>query len=303
MKQYSYWKSKRHVFHFVMLMVALLALSIIFWVDIMQYMKHIDANGVVDPEYESPTTTVVVIMTFITFIVLIFFIVDLIVYFNVKKRLKKTGNNIEISVKSDDEKVNKALDETKTKFMSAGLVADVNTQTSELDVEYAYKINKLINTKETVPLFLYILYKPLGIGLLALILMCVALNMIFNINNPKDAILPIVISVAASFLIIILFFVFLVVRANNAKKKAVEYTKEIGMRIYADHLEQYNIVTKDNQEAEIRYKVPFLKMKHLETKRAFYCRGYNNGQVVALRLDKSDMPEEALILIKNKLGK
>jgi len=286
-----------------MLMVALLALSIIFWVDIMQYMKHIDANGVVDPEYESPTTTVVVIMTFITFIVLIFFIVDLIVYFNVKKRLKKTGNNIEITVKSDDEKVNKALDETKTKFMSAGLVADVNTQTSELDVEYAYKINKLINTKETVPLFLYILYKPLGIGLLALILMCVALNMIFNINNPKDAILPIVISVAASFLIIILFFVFLVVRANNAKKKAVEYTKEIGMRIYADHLEQYNIVTKDNQEAEIRYKVPFLKMKHLETKRAFYCRGYNNGQVVALRLDKSDMPEEALILIKNKLGK
>jgi hypothetical protein len=286
-----------------MLMVALLALSIVFWVDVTQYMKHIDANGVVDPEYESPTTTVVAIMTFITFIVLIFFIADLIVYFNVKKRLKKTGNNIEISVKSDDEKVNKALDETKTKFMTAGLVADVNTQTSELDVEYAYKINKLINTKETVPLFLYILYKPLGIGLLALILMCVALNMIFNINNPKDAILPIIISVAVSFLIIILFFIFLVVRANNAKKKAVEYTKEIGMRIYADHLEQYNIVTKDNQEAEIRYKVPFLKMKHLETKRAFYCRGYNNGQVVALRLDKSDMPEEALILIKNKLEK
>ena len=133
--------------------------------------------------------------------------------------------------------------------------------------------------------------------------MCVGLNMLFNINNPQEAIIPSIISASAAILFLLLIFVILVVNANANKKKAIQTTKEMGIRIYSDHIEQYNIVTKGDSEAEIRYKVPFLKMKHLETKRAFYFRSYNNGQVVALRLDKSEMPEEAIILIKNKIKK
>ena len=262
-----------------------------------------DENGVIDPAYESPTTVAVVITFLISVLALIFFIVDLIYYFNVKKRIKRnTTNNVEIKVKSDDPKVNSALDDAQAKFMTAGIVADLNKQT-EIDAEYSYKLERVVNNKETFCLFLYTLYKPFGITILAAILMCVGLNMLFNINNPQEAIIPSIISASAAILFLLLIFVILVVNANANKKKALETTKEMGIRIYSDHIEQYNIVTKGDSEAEIRYKVPFLKMKHLETKKAIYCRGYNNGQVVALRLDKSEMPEEAIILIKNKIKK
>ena len=283
-------------------MVAITALNVIFWVDVLDYMKHVDSNGVVDPAYESPTTIAVVITFFITIVALICFITDLIFYFNVKKRMKNKNNNIEISVKSDDQKLNTALDTAQAKFMTAGLVADLNKQT-EIDAEYAYKMELTVKTKETAPLFLYILYKPFGLTLLILLAMCTGLNLLFNMSDLKQAIVPIIISCSVSILFFVGFFIFLVVRANKSKKKAIQTTKEMGFRIYSDHIEQYNILLKDDSEVEIRYKVPFLKMKYLETKRAFYFRGYNNGQVVALRLDKKEMPEEAYILIKAKLNK
>ena len=301
--QYRYWKSKRHVSHFVILMVCITTLIVSFFFDVIDYMRHADANGVVDPDYESPTTIIVVIAFLVTVFVLILFIVDLVYYFNVKSRLKRSSaNNIEISIKTDDEKVNAALNETNAKFLKAGLVADINKQT-EIDAEYAYKLELKVDTKETFPLFLYILYKPLTIGLIAIIVICAGLNLLININNPKDAIIPTIICCSASILFLVFIFLFLVFRANASKKKAILNTKEMGFRIYAEHIEQYNIIEKDGSEAEIRYKVPFFKMKHLETKRAIYCRGLNNGQVVALRLDKSQMPEEALILFKSKLNK
>lgn len=284
-------------------MVSLAAFTILFWIDVFDYMKHMDASGVVDPNYSSPTTVAVVLLFFLTIVIFIFFLTDLIFFFNVKKRLKnRSGNNIEINVKSENKDMNTALDEANAKFVTAGLVADINSQT-EIDAEYAYKLKLEANTKETTALYFYILYKPLGFALIILLLISVGLNLLININHPQDAIIPMVVSLVASIALTVLFFVFLVVRANKGKRKALLNTKEIGMRIYSDHIEQYNIFSKDGSEAEIRYKVPFLKMKYLETKRAIFCRSYNNGQVVALRLDKTQMPEEALILLKAKLKK
>ena len=180
-------------------MVAITALNVIFWVDVLDYMKHVDSNGVIDPAYESPTTIAVVITFLISVLALIFFIVDLIYYFNVKKRMKNKNNNIEISVKSDDQKLNTALDTAQAKFMTAGLVADLNKQT-EIDAEYSYKLKRVVNNKETFCLFFYTLYKPFGITILAAILMCVGLNMLFNINNPQEAIIPSIISASAAIL-------------------------------------------------------------------------------------------------------
>ena len=301
--QYRYWKTKRHVIHFIALMVSLAAFTILFWIDVFDYMKHMDASGNIDPNYQSPTTVAVVILSFLVVVAFIFFLFDLIFYLNVKKRLKKTnGNNIEINVKSEEKEVNKALDDAKAKLVTSGLVADVNAQT-EIDAEYAYKMKLEVNTKETFPLFLYILYKPLTFALIILLTLNVGLNLLINIDNLSDAIIPIIVGTSVSILIIVLFFIVLVARANKGKRKAIFTTNELGIRIYADHLEQYNVIAKDGTEAEIRYKVPFLKMKYLETKKSFYCRSYNNGQVVALRLDKTQMPEEALILLKAKLKK
>lgn len=301
-QEYRYWKRKRQVIHFISLMVSTFLLLTSFFIDVVMYAKHIDANGVVDPEYESPTTIVVAIMFIIFIFALSCFIFDLIFFFNVKSRLrKKSGNNIEINIKNDDKTSNVALDDAERRFTNAGLAADINAQTGDLDIEYSYKITNFPNTKETLPLFLYILYKPFGFSLLLVLLFGAGINLLVSMDNPKGAILPIIISSLVVTLFVILVFFLLVLRANKNKKKSALSTKEIGIRIYPDHLEQYNVIVKDETEAEIRYKVPFSRMKHLETKKAFYCRSYNNGQVVALRLNKDEMPEEALILLKNKI--
>ena len=74
---------------------------------------------------------------------------------------KKYTQNLEkslLQLKSENKDMNTALDEANAKFVTAGLVADINSQT-EIDAEYAYKLKLEANTKETTALYFYILYK------------------------------------------------------------------------------------------------------------------------------------------------
>ena len=185
--------------------------------------------------------------------------------------------------------------------MNAGIVADINSQTTDLDVEYQYKTAPSIKLGETIALLMYVLFAPLLVCVLVIMLFGVGLNLLANINNLQDAVVPIIITLSGCLITFVLFFAIIIIRTNSAKKRSIKTTKETGIRIYSDHLEQYTIVLKDETEAEIRYKVPFFKAKHLETKKGFFIKGKQNGQIVAIRLNKSEMPEEAFVLIKNKL--
>ena len=300
-QQYRYWKTKRHVIHFIALMVSFFLMFNTFVIDCFLAMKHVDENGVLDPNYESPFTIVVIIMVLLFFFTFTMFVCDLIYYFNVKIRSKKSGNNIEIKVKGDNEENNAAVNDAHTKFMNAGIVADINSQTTDLDVEYQYKTAPSIKLGETIALLMYVLFAPLLVCVLVIMLFGVGLNLLANINNLQDAVVPIIITVSGCLIVFVLFFAIIIIRTNSAKKRSIKTTKETGIRIYSDHLEQYTIVLKDETEAEIRYKVPFFKAKHLQTKKGFFIKGKQNGQIVAIRLNKSEMPEEAFVLIKNKL--
>ena len=302
-QQYRYWKTKRHVIHFIVLMVSIFLMFNTFLIDCYLAMGHIDENGVLDPNYESPFTIVVIIMVLLFFFVLTMFVCDLIYYFNVKIRSKKTGNNVEIAVKGDSEQENAAIKDAHAKFMTAGIVADINSQTTELDVEYEFKTQPSIKLGETIALLMYVLFLPLLLCVLVIMLFGIGLNLLVNINDLQGAIVPIIVTVSSALVAFFLFFGIIIFKNNAAKKRAIKTTKETGIRIYKDYVEQYTVVYKDEAEAEIRYKVPFLKAKHLETKKAFFIKAKHNGQIVAIRLNKSEMPEEALILLKNKIKK
>lgn len=284
-------------------MVSIFLLFNAFVIDIALAMGHVDENGVLDPNYQSPMTIVVVVLVLLLIFTLSMFVIDLIYYFSVKRRSKKTGNNVAIKVKGDNEKENTVINDAHAKFMTAGIVADITSQTAELDVEYQYKTNPSTKLSETVALLVYVLFFPLLLSILAIMLLGIGLNLLVNLNNLQDAVVPIIITVSASIGAFFLFFGIVIFRNNAAKKRAIKTTKECGIRIYSDYVEQYVVVYKGETEAEIDYKVPFLKSKHLETKKALFIKGKNNGQVVAIRLNKSEMSEEALILIKSKLQK
>ena len=302
-QQYNYWKRKRHVIVFILTVTLLTAFIVFLVLGAVDTLKHDEAFASYDPDYETPYILPTGVCFILSFFMLIYFFTDLFYFFRMRRRLRQTiGNNVEIKPLNSDAAMSYSAD---NKLLSSGVIADVNkSEVEEETAEYAYKVEIDEAYKDTGALIVYMATKPFILSCLMILVVIAMLWLLVNMGDLLGGLSNLISLAVISFLIFLIGYILLFIISAATKKKRKKFTKEVGYRIYADHLEQYLIQDKKGSLVEIRHKIFFnTKMKHKETKKHLFFKELNNGQMLALMLTKRIMPEEAMTLIKGKIEK
>ena len=302
-QSYNYWKTKRHVIAFASVVTCNLLFLIFIFLGAWDILRHEQAIGTADPEFVSDFILPAALFFVFSFFTDIWFAVDMSFFINVRRRMrKKSGNNVEIrTIDNNNNDASKAMEK---RFLNNGIIADVNNNeaSNELDIEYAYQIDVASAFKEPFTLVFYLTWRLFLFAFLIGNALCIAMWALINFGQWENAIGFLITSIIVSLLFIGLCYLVMFITVMRAKKRNMKETKEVGFRIFADHIEQYSITEKNGALAEIRHKVAFKPgMKYFETEKHFFFREMKNGQIVGIMLRKSDMPEEAKVLLEKKI--
>ena len=298
-----YFKSKGHKFCFISFFVTLFISNALFIASIIAAFNS-KTDSLQDDPVANGIMIALVAAILITIFFFIIFTVDLIMFFIAKGRAKK-NKGAPIYIETNKEQSKEQQEETVSSAIG-NLSVHLNEKSdNSLDVEYEFKEKHNPTFKKTLLLQGY----TSASGLLFIwVLGTVVIFIVGLLTNMKNLLIGVIAAAIMSGALLIFFtllFFLIVLVLNNHQKKLKPI--DLGTRIYPDYLESYTVLNQDlnNQHLDmtISTKAPFDKLKYFETKEYLFCKAIVNKQLVAFTFDKKDVPEEAIILIKNKIKK
>lgn len=288
-----YWKSKRHIFCFFLLIIPIV-LAIVFFIASMAATVASSHKDIKEDPVVTTLISIFVVFILSNILTLPIFIIDLVSFFVAKHRAKTTKeNNVEVVLK-DSPVVFKDKDTTLRTAIGDGIVADVKTQEEDSIVP---EIDSKIEFKPPSYkiAFLQMLYGGWNLFLIIIILGIVligGLEVLFNLKDLTKAILPtaiFAICFIAFFALLIVLFPLIAV-----KKRKNFHPEASGVRIYGDTLECYMDINQEldgqNINAKFRTKFNFSKAKHKETKNLIMMKQTINKQLFVFIITKDEDP-------------
>lgn len=299
-----YWKHPLHIIIFILFVASIALVGVFIFASII---GAIISGVPVDPDTPDPFFDACFMGAAISFVVWLFsipvFVTDLIIYLVNKKRFKsKTPSNIEMSLNTDS--VVKAVESQKKVMTDGGAIVDIKKEGEEGPTPLkSFPINESPSAKSfKASLFLltFMLGKTILLILIVGLALIAGLELLFNLNNPINAVIPMIILSCITLVLVVGIFFLLASGIHNNRKNTK--ASDMCINIYEDYFEQYYKfeTIREGLRGEFRYKFQYAKSKTFETKKILAIKTRVNGQISAMILTKDDK-NEAIDTIKEKI--
>ena len=282
---YRYWKNKRHVIHFSILMATIALFFLFFFI----YVFFCEDN--------SPFVNVLTASLLSIFLALIAFLIDFIFFLyrknNKDKPVEQAPQN-QVEIKAE---VGSPSIETKEQ-------AEVETTSEEKQEQPVFESNvKVLNGakfSKTALLTYYGIFWSLVTLWLLFSLIYSGIVYLININHPKGSVLPIIIGVSIAASLFILFYI-VALWANYSNSKTNKIS-DMYVKVYKDRYEYgYHEENPNTLKSEIKMLIYFRNANYMETKKYIVFKGIVNRNTTMLLLEKDD-PDDVNIIEQIKKG-
>lgn len=297
----TYWKSPLHIIIFAIFVGSIaLAGLFIFIACIGLFVNGVPAEGESEPVSDFCFNGCLVSLIVWIFSIPVF-VADLVIYLINKKRFNnKTPNNVELSLNT--ESVTKAVESTQKMMTDGGMIADIKKEGEEIPAPlHTFPITK---EAKRFGVSLFLSWFMMGPAMIFIAILGVAISflmqLLMNLNNPINAVIPACIMSGIVIVIVIGFF-FILAAAMHSNRKNVN-ASDMCINIYEDRFENYYKfeTVREGLKGELRYKFPYKKAKTFETKKFFAVKNIVNGQAVSMYMTKDELGE-AIEIIKQKI--